>query len=317
MLKYLIIQLCDSAPSFCHYPNNNKDRKLISIDDLKEGLFFSLKENLNVQIIYPDYELPGEYLSVIDDVDHINIVPFSNADRSFVDKEDIIILDSWEYVNKNLKKENIYVLRTSKDDLFRNYMKLIDVLPHVQRLNVVLTDIPDFNESDFDTYREILDKISDTIEKEYISGLTPQTNILTDRLVIKKMNNCNAGDEVVTLAPDGNFYICPAFYFQGHKSVGNIKDGLKIRNPQLFKLSHAPICRKCDAYQCKRCVWLNEKQTLEINIPGREQCVVSHLERNESRNLLNKIRKHGTFMPEIEINEIDYIDPFEIVIQRK
>ena len=71
------------------------------------------------------------------------------------------------------------------------------------------------------------------------------------------------------------------------------------------------MCSHCDAYQCKRCVWLSRKTTLEVNTPSHEQCVVAHLERNASRELLVNIRKHGMFLPETAIKEIDYLDPFE------
>ena len=315
MLKYLIIQLCDSAPSFCHYPEGKKDPRLISLEDLKAGILYAMKENLNLQFLYPDYELPEEYRQAIDEIDHIDIVSLGNRDRELKENAEVIVIDSWDDIDDSLESDKSYILRTSKDDLFKNHQKLIHILPKVTRLNVVLTDIPEFSDGDFERYKEILARISQSISKEYIDGKSPQTNILTDRMVLKQMNNCNAGDEVVTLAPDGNFYICPAFYLQGDHPDGNTREGLKIRNQQLFKLSYAPICRKCDAYQCKRCVWLNEKQTLEVNTPGREQCVVSYLERNESRRLLGKIREHGIFMPDIEIKEIDYLDPFEIVNQ--
>ena len=126
--------------------------------------------------------------------------------------------------------------------------------------------------------------------------------------------------ENITLAPDGKFYVCPAFYQSDSKtsiedkapSIGDLQNGLDIKNPQLYKLSHAPLCRNCDAYQCKRCVWLNRKTTLEVNIPSREQCVMAHVERNVSRDLLESIRKYGTFMPEVEIKEISYLDPFDV-----
>lgn len=317
MLKYLIIQLSDNAPSFCYYPNSNADGKLISPEDLKAGILFAMKENLNIQIVYPDDELPQEYKDVIDSIDHVDIVSLQNKDTELLRNADIIVIDSWEQVTDHLNKEKNYILRTSKKEFFDNYKGLIEILPKVERINVVLTDIPEFKDEDFERYKAILSDISESLSKNYIDGKTPQTNILTDRMVLREMNNCNAGDEVITLAPDGKFYICPAFYLQGCKDEGDLKDGLKIRNQQLFKLSHAPICRKCDAYQCKRCVWLNEKQTLEVNTPGHEQCVVSHLERNQSRRLLAKIREHGYFMPEIEIKEIDYLDPFEIVNQWK
>lgn len=89
-------------------------------------------------------------------------------------------------------------------------------------------------------------------------------------------------------------------------------NGLDIKNSQLYKLLYAPICRNCDAFQCKRCVWLNRKTTYEINTPSHEQCVVAHLERNASRVLLNNIRKYGEYLPHIEIKEIKYLDPFDI-----
>lgn len=313
MLKYLVIQICDTAPSFCHYYNPNSKQNLIPLVALKAGILFGMKENLNIQFIYPDFELPKEYKEAIDTIDHVDIVSFWNKDEELLKKADIIIIDSWKDVTEHLKKDKTYILRTSKDNLFKSYRKLVEVLPNVERINVVLTDIPDFKDDDFEKYKVMLFDISEFLAKDYIAGESPQTNLLTDRMVLKGMNNCNAGDEVITLAPDGKFYICPAFYLFGERSEGDLKKGLKIRNTQLFKLSHAPICRKCDAFQCKRCVWLNEMLTLEINTPSREQCIISHLERNESRMLLNKIREHGVFMPEIEIKEIDYLDPFEIV----
>ncbi|MDR2410200.1 MAG: CXXX repeat peptide maturase, partial [Bacteroidales bacterium] len=77
-------------------------------------------------------------------------------------------------------------------------------------------------------------------------------------------------------------------------------------------LEYAPICRKCDAYQCKRCLWLNRKTTLEINTPSHEQCVIAHLERNKSLELLLELQEHNIFLDK-SINEIDYLDPFDIV----
>ena len=54
-----------------------------------------------------------------------------------------------------------------------------------------------------------------------------------------------------------------------------------------------------------------EKLTLEVNTPSHEQCVVSHLERNMSRDLLEKIRNSNENLSGIEIPAIDYLDPFD------
>jgi CXXX repeat peptide maturase len=138
-------------------------------------------------------------------------------------------------------------------------------------------------------------------------------------MMLTEMNNCNAGDTTITLAPNGKFYICPAFYYNDENdNVGNIENGLDIKNKQLYKLDHAPICRKCDAWQCRRCTWLNRKTTLEVNTPSHEQCVAAHLERNASRNLMLSLRSKGTFLPDKEeIKELTYLDPFEIATQWK
>jgi CXXX repeat peptide maturase len=183
----------------------------------------------------------------------------------------------------------------------------------VSRLNVVITDIDSFKEEDFERYKQILETLSECLEKLYADGQTPQLNILTDRMMLSAMNNCGAGDSCITLAPNGNFYVCPAFYYENEADcIGDLEHGLDIKNKQLYRLDHAPICSHCDAWQCKRCVWLNRKTTVEVNTPSHEQCVVAHLERNASRELLSNIRKHGTFLPEQdEIKEIDYLDPFD------
>ena len=135
-------------------------------------------------------------------------------------------------------------------------------------------------------------------------------------MMLSGMNNCGAGDTCITLAPNGRFYICPAFYYENSDDyVGDIVNGIDIKNKQLYKLEYAPICRNCDAWQCKRCIWLNRKLTLEVNTPSHEQCVIAHLERNASGELLSSIRKQGSFLsqnPEIPI--VDSVDPFDIII---
>lgn len=328
MIQYLIILLDDTATSYCHYDNTCYEKKLIPVEDLKQGIFYGMKENLMIQFVYPDYELPQEYKDVINTIDHSDIVSSLCEDEELRKKADVIIYHDWVGIQfSSFDKDGIYTLRTNKEDLFDRYKLLKSIICSSRRLNVVITDIEKFTEEDYKKYKEVLEYLSDVLKTCYVEGKSPQLNLLTDRMMLDGMNNCNAGNENITLAPDGKFYVCPAFYFSGKcdgneqslgevcqkgYSIGSLKEGLDIKNPQLYKLDHAPICRKCDAYQCRRCVWLNRKTTCEVNTPSHEQCVVAHLERNTSRKLLNNIRKHGSFLSEHEeIKEIDYIDPFE------
>lgn len=307
MLQYLVILLDDTSVSFCHYSNPIKERRLIPLDILKKGILWAMKENLMIQFVFPDYILPDKYLDVIESIDHSKIKPVEqNSDA------DVIVIQSWEELDKMKFQGISVVLRTTKDDLFRNYERTIPLLKRITRLNIVITDIYNFSEEDFNTYRVILGVLAEQVRVLYINDMAIQLNVLTDRMMLDKMNNCNAGWESITLAPNAKFYVCPAFYleYDGY-SVGDLQTGLDIKNSQLYRIDHAPICKKCDAYQCRRCVWLNRKMTLEINTPSHEQCVVSHLERNASQQLLTSIRLAGDFLVGREISIISYLDPFD------
>lgn len=307
MLQYLVILLDDTSVSFCHYSNPIKKHRLIPLDILKKGILWAMKENLMIQFVFPDYALPDKYLDVIESIDHSKIKPVQQNSNA-----DVIVIQSWEELDKINSKDISVVLRTTKEDLFRNYERTIPLLRSITRLNIVITDIHNFLEADFDTYKTILERLAEQVRVLYINNIIVQLNILTDRMMLDKMNNCNAGWESVTLAPDAKFYVCPAFYleYDGY-AVGDLQTGLDIKNPQLYRIDRAPICKKCDAYQCRRCVWLNRKMTLEINTPSHEQCVVSHLERNASQQLLTSIRLAGDFLVGREISIINYLDPFD------
>lgn len=312
MLKYLVVLLDDTSTSFCHYPVLKAGSALISLEHLRNGVLFAMKENLNVQFVYPDHGIPAEYEAIVESVDHVKIVSSRCTVLSLLKRAGIVVFNDWsDIAGYGWDAEKAYVIRTSKNDLFERYESLVPALGKAGRLNVVVTDVETFTEEYYEKYKSVLAAFSEGIRAICRNERFPQLNLLTDRMMLKGMNNCNAGDEVMTLAPDGRFYVCPAFYHEQIYDIGSIETGLNVKNPPLYKIQYAPICRRCDAYQCKRCVWLNQKTTLEVNTPSHEQCVMSHLERDESRRLLDDIRKLGEFMPEISISGTDYLDPFE------
>lgn len=314
MLKYLIIQLDDSSTSFCHYSNDRNQCNLIPLDKLKTGIFWSMKENLTIQFLYPDFELPAEYKKEISKTFHADIVSSTCEDLGLRETADVIVFDSFAGINFfPFKKEQTYVFRSTVSDFLDGFRLLYPILSKVDRINIVLTNILTITMDEESAYTKALDTLVSKITDEYKNGHGIQLNLLTDRMLLDEMNNCNAGEETIALCPDGRFYVCPAFYIDKdiYFSIGDTTSGLDIKNPQLYKISYAPICRICDAFQCRRCIWQNRKSTLEINTPSREQCVVSHIERNAARKLLSQIREIGQFLPEKEIPETDYLDPFD------
>lgn len=300
-MQYLVILLDDTSVSYCHCDNLHKERRLISLDDLRAGILYAMKENLMIQFVYPDYELPQEHLDLIDTIDHHDIVPYPM-------KGDVMAT-----ANPNVKIEKTndaaIVLRITKKEFFNSSDTLVNLLHQTQRLNIVITDIETITDEELKTYAEVLDQLAKVLKDEYLAGRTPQLNLLTDRMMLNRPNHCNAGVENITLAPNGKFYLCPAFYYSNPDDSIDPQD---IKNQQLLRLDHAPLCSHCDAYHCRRCVWLNRKTTLEVNTPSHEQCVVAHTEREASRKLLEAIRQEAEFLPEVEIKKLNYNDPFEV-----
>lgn len=312
MLKYLIVPLADDAVSFCHYTAKTKNAKSISLALLQKAIVWAMKENLSVQFIYPQKSLTKDILALTDTIDHVKIVPSNANDKLLLANAEVVVFDNWHEMDcYEYHTERSYVIRTSFSELFTNVLRLNLALRNSARINIVITDITEFSNG----YDAFLKSIIPTIVEEYKRGHQVQLNILTDRLFLDEMNNCNAGYESLTLAPDGNFYICPGFWIDGANPIGDLDKGLDLKNPQLFKLSHAPICRECDAWQCNRCIWLNNKLTKEVNTPSHEQCVTSHIEREASRLLLNEFRIiDNSFMPEKQISKLNYLDPFDKII---
>jgi CXXX repeat peptide maturase len=311
MLKYLVILLDDTAVSYCHYENTKTEKRLISLSDLKAGILFAMKHNLTIQFVYPDDALPAQYKEAIESIDHIKMTSVETLQNT---EADVVVFSTETFTSENIEKnrEKILVVRSSKKSLSILGKIISENINHITRLNIVLTDIETFTDTDFDIYKQWLEQLSNIVEQQYRNAKVPQINLLTDRILLDKMNNCNAGVENITLAPDGRFYICPAFYFDDEDAhIGTLIDGIHIKNPRLYKLKYAPLCRICDAHQCKRCVWLNRKTTLEVNTPSREQCVVAHLERNVSEKLCNDLKPIGYFEDK-NIESINYLDPFEI-----
>lgn len=309
MMRYLIILLSDQSTSFCSYSSYDRDGedKLIPIEILQKAIKYAFMEDLRIQFVLPPFALPQQYKDIIASTKASIIAPASsNYDA------DVLVIEGISGFKDIKVIPNIcYVLRTNKEEFFKQYKEILERLVEISRLNIVYSDVENFTDHDFESYKGIMNEFTSYIKDLVLLGKNIQLNLLTDRLLNNEMNNCNAGYKTITLAPNGCFYICPAFYYAKEPSVGNIEKGLAIKNSQLYKLGYAPLCKECDAYQCRRCVYLNKVLTREVNIPSHEQCVMAHIERNASRDLLMALREYVAYMPKIEIKEITYLDPFD------
>lgn len=309
MIEYLVILLDEAAASYCHYEvPMQQEPKPISTDVLKRGIRFAMCHNLAIQFVYPRYEVSAEIDAIVHSVDHHKIMSV-DIDAA---KADVVVVDSFDF-DKAIALRKPTTVRVKKDEFFARYMELVPLLLGVPNVNLVITDVQHFTQADLDTYGAVVHCLADEMAQMYVADNCPRINLLTDRLALTSMNNCGAGNSSITMAPDGNLYACPGFYHNDPSwCIGNIgQRELEIPNGYLYSLGSAPICRRCDAWHCKRCVWLNRLTTREVNTPSRQQCVMAHLERSASARMLAAIREHGEFMTECSIEDLDYLDPFD------
>lgn len=309
-MQYLVILLDDTSEAYCHADNPLKERRLMPLDTLRKAILFGMKQNLMIQYIYPDYDLPEEYNALIESIDHVKI------------GRDVRVYNG---VSASVAGKNV-VLRLTIGEFIAGQYDIAALLPQVERLNICLTDIAAFRDEQAEDYKKALETLNAVLVNLYKKENPTQVNMLTDRLVLTEMHNCEAGIGNITVAPNGKFYLCPAFYYDeqmgisnrmnhstkdASRSVGDLDNGLQIPNKQLLELDHAPLCRKCDAYHCHRCIWLNDRLTMDANTPSHQQCVLAHLERNAGRELQQMLAAQGLHTGN-EIPEIDYLDPFDV-----
>lgn len=306
MLEYLVILLDDTSISYCHVDNPIHRKNLMPLKTLKEAIVFGMKENLMIQYVMPSYQLPEEYLKVMEMIDNIKI------------GADIQIYNS---IPTSVECDTI-ALRIRFQEFINSISIINSILPAIKRLNVIYTNIEEYSDEWNSEYASSLSLLEEKVF-DIIKCRSIEVNLLTDRLRLTEMHNCGAGVNNITVAPNGRFYICPAFYYdevcgidnklhynnpQSDASVGDLTNGLSIPNRHLLSLKYSPLCRECDAYHCNRCIWLNCKTTWECNTPSHQQCVMAHIERNASQHLSMRLKIEG--MDAVYIEDIDYLDPF-------
>lgn len=286
-LDALIVLLATDSTPFC-ISDSVDEHILMDLNMLESAIRLAIQNDWELHFVYPAYELPEGYLSIIENVSHKkSILPCSLGING-----DAIVINKWEDINELSCAHSFYILRTTLADFYQNVESLRVILRKAERLNIVFKDEESFSVEDEVPYKDALEKLSWLVRDNWEDSRFVQVNLLTDRLQYAEMDNCDAGWKTVTLAPNGNFYICPSFYYNNaDDSCGNLTDGLKIKNPLLYKLDHSPLCATCNAYHCARCVFLNKQKTLEVNIPSYEQCKKAEIEMEVTLSFFEKWQK--------------------------
>jgi CXXX repeat peptide maturase len=321
-LESVIIVTGSDAPSFCHYHNDKGITETMPVEVLEKSIAFCESNRLAATVLY-SRTLPDRHRLLLNGFPHIGMVSFEGMDSCDMNCEsDIVIVD----YNRDLSVFENFSERTPSNVILRMNLEEAKDLPRIvyqyhrifKRLNVVFKDIPHATEETLNRFRLDIQPLKEVMYPLFVPGQLFEFNMVTDRIALSGINSCGAGIRHITVAPDGRFYICPAFYYHNeNESVGTLDDGITVANRQLLTVEYAPICKRCDCYQCKRCVYLNKKLTRELNTPSHQQCVLSHHERNLSGVLLQKLQNKGNLTNIKSIPPVYHLDPLELFKDRK
>jgi len=322
MYKYLLVILEKGAVPFCHYSNpyyySPAEPDFISPQTLGEIIGYARAHGLFLNLLYGRHPIPPKYEDLIATANHVKMVP---PDLKDTYPEGVLVLEADEsrfFAGLNDDSGRNIILRATVAELPQLSGLVTSLQGKFKRLNLHLVGLERFSQNALNVYETELKKIADMLSRLYRAGAEIEINVLSDRLLLQQMNNCDAGIQHLTIAPNGKGYICPAFYYDDEAdTLGFWADAIGVSpgSRPLLDLSRAPICARCDAFHCKRCVYLNRNTTLEINVPSREQCRTAHVEREVSRRLLQSLRPLKPFDKFPPIPPLAYDDPFDKVVQ--
>lgn len=317
MINYANVLLANTAVSFCQYHAESCDKPVwIAPELLKKVISYCSDKNISINFVYPPESVPKELEEIISKTVGTSIRPFSNA------KADMIVLKSDDFpecLNADFS-DNIVLLSINKHELSDLPKFIAGIFGKSLKLSIVLNDVETYSEADISMYKSVLEKMEDVLFNLYKNTTEKlyEINFITDLWFLKEICGCNAGVSHYTFAPDGKWYVCPAFYHNRKSSIGNFDETVPVEYENLFQLNFAPACKICNAFHCVRCIYLNKSLTEEYNVPSWQQCKIIHAERELSRKLLTRLQQVNRLFLQIpDIKPVKYDDPLENLIYKR
>ncbi len=312
----LYLLLADDYVSYCMFDNRDQSRKTMTPEQIKKGLEYAAEHFMRPVFVHsrsnPDLSLNPEYVGY----DILHIVPGEFLDKAREAKlSDVLPVFNAQNINSvsgNISNCILNVHESELDSLAYLSIKLLD---KANRVNVNILDLSrTFDEKAYEgaliDVREYLTKLLNE------NGVFKEYNLLTDICLLSKHANCQAGENSFTYGSDGKLHICPAFYSK-HKdqALGTIEEGIVSKyDPRLYTIEKNTLCRECDAYHCRNCVYVNWTNTNEINVSPSFQCRKSFIERRVAQTILERLKMSpmtSSLVKTKTIAELPYLDPIK------
>lgn len=204
-MNYLIVPLDKASVSFCYYDNPNyaSGSEPISTDVLKRAVDFALANELTINFLYGQIDPIESHRSIIESVSHAKIVPLALAEAY---PESAVVIESCEIeqaaaASPDLGPGRNVIVRLERERLLRLADDLSLLFGVFQRLNLYLTGLEKNAESEFELYGQQLSALMENVARHYRRSDIFEVNVLSDRMMLDSMRNCDAGCEHCTVGP--------------------------------------------------------------------------------------------------------------------
>lgn len=270
-IKNFTILLSSDTPSICSYPSYVNKHEFIDKEKLHHVLETLNSNGLNITVIYPAKKIPKDISELLKKYPHKKILTHTYHNT-------IISLDNKvEAKSICLKFSDFY----TSIDTIGNYLDS-------SRLDIYLCN---YDEFDKNKYRQSLTILKNQVLYHWHNGHKVRVNLITDPYGLRVNKECSYGKWALFIAPNGKFYLCPAFYYKDRNinAIGTIENGWSIQSEHLLHREYSPICRNCSNHSCLRCIYDNFYRTLEYNIPSLEQCLRIDIEKEISMEFFKEL----------------------------
>lgn len=312
--KQLYFLLSDDYVIYCSYKNENKVHNAMGKDEIINGLNFARQNFLRPIFVHSnnsfDFENIEEYLNY--DILHIVPAKFYKFAKETGLKR-ILPVYNLESINESDSFQENVILNINSDEIKKLAKSVKTLLENCNRINLNITGLDkNFNEEEYRLQmKEISEFLIDELEN---NGVLKELNLLTDTIFLDKHENCMAGENIFIISPEEKIYTCCGEYSNNpDECIGNLESGIsKDYSKRLYEIKNSNLCRICDAYQCRDCVYTNRLYTNEVNVSPSFQCRKSHIERDISINILEKLKPLSEKMELPTLREIKregYLDP--------
>lgn len=311
--RQLLFLLNENYVSMCSYHNSHPAGKEMTSLDIKKGLEYTYAESMQPVFLHSKNMENKAEQEDYEQYNIMHIIPamhYEYADK-FYEYKLVFDPDSIDRVSA-IKKQDYVFLNIQSNEIEKIFKCVKNLFQITDRINLNIQEIDKtFNR---DAYKnELMVCAEFLIENLKKTGKMKELSILTDILFLTEHDGCPAGEKTYCYAPDGRLYICPAFYSEKEKDIGNLEKGLENKNNHLFTFDYMPLCQMCDDYHCENCKYINRKYTREVNISPSFQCMKAETERlvaqwlqkelKEQLHMTNILEKRGMRDPIFRIRE--------------